>query len=115
MNEENKNSITYDENWQTVSQSEYPEVTLEPFSEQHDNSGDVSNTKRPNTFLLLTIQLIACLVIALAAFIIKNIGGELYTQTHKWYTANLNASAIFDSNNSLDLSNIFSQSTPDEI
>lgn len=123
MNEQNRNSITYDENWQSVSESEYAQVvsnqSRNPSEEDFESSAQENNKspqgKKPNTFLLLTIQLIVCLAIALTAFIIKNIGGKLYDDAHSLYQKAVNSSAIFDDNGEFDLSGLFSDSTPDEV
>lgn len=44
--------------------------------------------------LLVKIQLIVCLVLALAAFGIKSFGGELYTFVNNWYSEQMNTSLV---------------------
>ena len=77
--EENR-STTYDENWQDVTEPEYP-VILEP-SENDDGEDEELPKRMPRKRtapkqLLLTMQLIACILLIFAAFAIKGIGGEL--------------------------------------
>lgn len=44
--------------------------------------------------LLVKLQLIACLVVAITAFGIKTIGGDIYTTASNWYQQQLHASLI---------------------
>lgn len=46
--------------------------------------------------IVTVLQLSVCIVIALAAFIIKNIGGDIYNNVKKMYYDNLNNSVIID-------------------
>ena len=120
--EENKNTITYAENWNKISESEYPEIIPidEEFKENKscNNKNIQKNIKELNNSskqLLITLQLIICLLVALAAFVVKGIGGNMYTTIRELYYSNLNNSAIFDTYLSTpDLSSIFIFSTNDE-
>lgn len=116
--EENKSYITYDENWQNVSESEYP-VLREPtevYTEDYNDTPEPKNHK-PSTpkQLLITIQLVLCIIMALAAFVLKSLGGEIYQTVHDWYYAELNNSAIFDGNNSFDINSLFGKASADEV
>lgn len=121
MNEENKNSITYDEGWQNVSKSEYPVTASHNYSENEDK--ETSNQNLPNKRkaknspkqLLITIQLILCILIALAALVIKSIGGNFYSAAQKLYYSNLNNSAIFDNSTDFNLKKLFGTATKDEV
>lgn len=117
MNEENKNSITYDENWQSITKSEYPQIT-EPENEKEENPSlekkKQKNHKDSPKQYLITIQLVVCIIIALLAFMLKSFGGEFYTMAHDWYYSELNNSAIFDDNKSFSLSELFGTATQDE-
>lgn len=115
MSEENRNQITYDENWQTVSYSEYPVTAQSEKTESEfcDEKKIKKNNDSPKQ-LLITIQLIICILIALSAFVIKSFGGDFYKLSREWYYSNLNESAIFDDRNEFDLSKIFSIATDDE-
>lgn len=116
--DEKISTITYDENWQNVSEPEYPvlKTDAEEDSLQEDGIPIAKNRekKQTPTYFLLTIQLIACLIIAFAAFVIKSIGGELYEVTHSWYSYQLNNTAIFDSESGFDPHFFLAGATPDE-
>lgn len=72
--------------------------------------------KSHNSQVLITAQLIICLLIALAAFIIKTIGGDFYADTRQWYYGELNKSIIAkDIPDDYKLSEIFGTATDDEI
>lgn len=45
---------------------------------------------------VIILQLVVCILIALAAFVIKSIGGELYSNIREMYYSNLNNSLIID-------------------
>ncbi len=116
--DENNNSITYDKDWQSVSRPEYPKTTdyeeiLEDNSQEENSSAPRRKKDSPRQ-LLITIQLIVCIIIALAAFVLKNIGGEVYETARDWYYSNLNSSVIFDTNSDLSLEKLFGRATSDE-
>ena len=111
MNEEKRNEITYDENWQNVSYAEYPVTVKKNKDEDKMIEKKVDSPKQ----LLITIQLLVCIIIILVAFIIKSFGGELYKNTNEWYYSNLNSSAIFDNTNEISLEEFFQGSTEDEV
>lgn len=116
--DENNNNITYDENWQSVSETEYPVITsANPEDDAINDNIPIKKKARrnPPSQLLLTIQLILCIIIALAAFILKNMGGTFYGTAHDWYYSSLNNSAVFDGNSDFDLNSIFNKATPDEV
>ncbi len=116
QNNENKNTITYDEGWQTVSEKEYTNYASKEnssVSASEDNGLSASKQKRPKQ-LLITIQLIICLIIALAAFIIKGIGGDFYNQIRSFYYSNLNSSAVFDGDKIFDFNSVFGTASDDE-
>ncbi len=116
MNEENKNAITYDDDWKNVSQQEYPQVV--GYESDNNNKDElkepVKNKKIGNSQLLITIQLVACILIALSAFVLKSFGGEIYSNVRNWYYSQLNNSAIFDTESIFDLTKINGISTDDE-
>ena len=116
MNEENKNTITYDEGWESVTESEYPVVGSAAESENEDKPAPEDKKKKDNSpkQLLITIQLIICILIALAALVIKSIGGEFYATVRDMYYSNLNNSAIFEDSNGINIDNIFGLATQDE-
>ena len=116
--EEKRSTITYDENWQDVTEPEYP-VILEPSERSEEETkeflpGSPARRRSAPKQLLLTIQLIACILLFLAAFVIKGIGGEVYQNIREWYYTQLNHSAIFEKDRSFDFSALLRIATPDE-
>lgn len=118
MNEENKNSITYDEGWESVTNREYPVVGTTNTEINDDESIKLKEQKKKENSpkqLLITIQLIICILIALAALLIKSFGGDFYASAREVYYSNLNNSAIFDNSDNFNLNKLFSSATQDEI
>ncbi len=119
LSNQNKNTITYDEGWESVTESEYPVVASQNFGE--DNSEESVNpkaVKKPNDSpkqLLITIQLIVCILIAIAALLIKTFGGEFYADVHQKYYSNLNNDAIFGEDENFNLNDFLKASTDDEV
>lgn len=125
MNEENKNTITYDDDWKNVSVAEYPkrvehysddEYAEEYVEDNSDNENKNIPKKKNNSpkQLLITFQLIACIIIALTAFAIKNIGGSVYDTVREWYYSELNSSLIFEEAPDFSIGSLFGTSTSDE-
>lgn len=116
MSEEIKNSITYDENWQSASNYEYPVIGThnidEPETEMPKKTKKRGNSPKQ---LLITIQLIVCILFALAAIVIKGFGGDFYESARKAYYSQLNNSAIFDDLKKFSLDRLFSAATQDEV
>lgn len=114
--EENYSTITYDENWQDVTEPEYP-VILEPSGADDPQEAPAERERRKREApkqLLLTLQLTACVLLGLAALAIKGIGGELYQTVRDWYYTQLNRSAVFEEDRSFDFSALLPQGTADE-
>ena len=118
-NNDNRNTITYDDDWKSVSYSEYPKTT-EDFDSSEEEEKSLSPEKNiakkdsPKQ-LVITVQLVCCILIALAAFLLNLFGGEVYAATRDWYYLNLEKSVIFDTgDNKIDLSNLFG-ATSDEV
>ena len=95
LNEE-FNSITYDENWQSVSEPETP--VLSAADNEPDDEGIILEKRKKSApkHILLTVQLVCCILLAVAAFALKGIGGEVYEAVKDWYFTQLNDTAIFD-------------------
>ena len=115
----NRNTITYDDDWKSVSYSEYPKTT-EDFDSSEEEEKSLSPEKNiakkgsPKQ-LVITVQLVCCILIALAAFLLNLFGGEVYAATRDWYYSNLEKSVVFDTgDNKIDLSNLFT-ATSDEV
>ena len=115
----NRNTITYDDDWKSVSYSEYPK-TIEDFETDEEDakpslSEKATAKKDSPRQLVITAQLVCCILVALAAFLLNLFGGEVYAATREWYYSNLEKSVIFDAgDNQIDLSNLFT-ATSDEV
>lgn len=116
MNEENRNTITYDENWQSVADAEYPQI-IEPNEDEEiiQKKGKKDKEKDYPKQHLLTFQLVVCLIIVILAFALKSIGGEIYTIVHDWYYSELNNSVIFEDDSKIDIDSLFGVSTSNEV
>lgn len=121
-NNDNRSTITYDDDWKSVSYSEYPKASEELDSDEEDvsslsalsaeNSDEKKNSPKQ---LVITIQLVCCILVALAAFLLNLFGGEVYAATRELYYSNLEKSVVFDTgDNKIDLSNLFT-ATSDEV
>lgn len=99
-NEIRQSEITYDDGWQNVSTPEYPQ-TLSDFMDEYYNDETLEEEleeeqprklkkKRDTPIqLLMIIQLVLCLLVCLVAYMIKNIGGDVYNTAHNWYATEL--------------------------
>ncbi len=107
----------YCSDWQSVSRSEYPEQ-IEPMPDEEEEESIAPAVKTAKTAaskqLLLTLQLAACVLLALAAFVLKNTGGETYRAVREWYYRQINSSIISDGDRGFDLGRMFSSATADE-
>lgn len=118
-NNNNRNTITYDDDWKSVSYSEYPKTTEDFDSSEKEEKSlspekNIAKKDSPRQ-LVITVQLVCCILIALAAFLLNLFGGEVYAATRDWYYSNLEKSVIFDTgDNKIDLSNLFG-ATSDEV
>lgn len=115
----NRNTITYDDDWKSVSYSEYPKATEDFEVDEEDAKSSLSEKstakKDSPRQLVITVQLVCCILVALAAFLLNLFGGNVYATTRDWYYSNLEKSVIFDTgDNKIDLSNLFS-ATSDEV
>lgn len=121
QNELKQNEITYDENWQTVSTPEYAQIVSVDEEETAEINNEVADIKKPKKKrdspiqLLIIIQLAICLLIALFAYTVKNIGGDFYANLHNWYYSNLNRTLVVENNTEVDFTNILKSSTADEV
>ena len=111
--EENRDTITYDENWQTVCESEVP-VILDKDEADAEPSAEPKPFEPPRQ-LLLTAQLVVCVLIALAAFVLKSVSGDIYQTARNWYITSLNNTAIFDGREHFDLGMLTEKATADEV
>lgn len=118
MTEENfTNEITYDDGWQSASCPEYSvPANAETESADTMEAAPKKRKKSHNSQVLVTMQLIICLLLALAAFVIKTVGGDFYTAARQWYYGELNKSIIAENTpDDYNLSEIFGTATDDEV
>ena len=109
--QENKSSITYDKNWQQVSEPQICVTAPVNEDEQEEAPRVAVPAGKP---LLLTIQLILCILIGLAAFVLKSVGGTVFEDAKSLYQTQLTQSAVYDGKRQFDLSALFQKATADE-
>lgn len=110
--QENKNSITYDKNWQQVSE---PQICVSAVSEEAEEPKDSPDMIKPaGKPLLLTVQLILCIVLGLAAFVLKSVGGTVFEDAKRLYRTQLTQSAVYDGKRNYDLNSLFHMASADE-
>ena len=117
MNEEiNKNTITYEDGWQEVSSTEYPQSSEIEVDEATSEEPVIKKEKNKSYGqLLVTVQLVICILIAIAALLLKTVGGDIYKYASEWYYSELNKSIIADSNGeNFSLEKFFPVATNDE-
>ncbi len=118
MKEENfTNEITYEDGWQNVSEPEYSHaVADENDVESQEEEQQPKPKKTHNSQVLITAQLVICILIAIVALIIKTIGGDFYSFAREWYYSELDKSIIAEgSAQDYKLSEIFGTATEDEV
>lgn len=104
--------IEYDENWQTVSSQTYAQPYCEESQEEqlHNEEaikGEIKAKKEKSPKqLVIILQLILCILIFSAFYILKQTGSDFYSEISRWYSESLNNSLIsttvfsdFDINN----------------
>ena len=110
---EDLNRITYDENWQSVSE---PETAVVSMPQEDGEDGCSPQPRQRRSFSrqpVLTLQLVLCVLLGIAAFVFRGFGGEAYDAAHDIYVSMLNDTAIFDRVRSFDAAELIS--TADEI
>ena len=116
MEENRKDSIVYDEQWQRF---DVPEVVENIRVEKHDDSKDRSfenNYRKTRDFpSLITIQLVITLLIAFLVFILKSMDADIYREISKWYNEQMQKTLVSDSTfEDIDLS-AYLKASADEI
>lgn len=112
--EENKSFISYDENWQSVAEPEYPKLS-EPETESKENEEPPKLPKlNASKQYLVTAQLVICILIGVSAFVLKSVGGETYNNIRELYYSHLNNTVIFDGESGFDINTLLGRATPDE-
>lgn len=105
--EENRSFVSYDEDWQRVDTPVAP-VICDREEEEAAPSAPRRTPRRP----VLTVQLAACLLLAVAAFALKSIGGVAYETARAWYVTHLNDTALIGGGSGLEA--LWSAATADE-
>lgn len=117
-NNDSRNTITYDDDWKSVSYSEYPKVSDELDLDEEDvNSLSAENSDERKILETACDNDSTCVLYYYSScgFLLNLFGGEVYAATREWYYSNLEKSVVFDTgDNKIDLSNLFT-ATSDEV
>ena len=119
MSEIHSNEIIYEEGWrQSAPPTDYSENEDTPIDEVPEKPDEQPDSSKP---LLITVQLIICLLAALALFLMKSMDSDFYHVFMDYYRDELEkpviSQGVFDA---LDVSRLFGESavsitsTPDE-
>lgn len=114
LNEERKDTIIYDEDFKTVekvvvSHNEDEEKSEEVVTQEKEQKG-----KTPPKNMLVIIQLVICLVIAIAVFLFKTTDCEFYRNFVKWYKEEQDKTLISSQQiEKIDLNSMLFKATPD--
>ena len=108
MSEYRKDEIIYDEDWLRVDtplEREYPAQSVAD-SEVPAEQRNTRKLRPKRTFpALITIQLVICLVIAFAVFMLKAMNSDVYHQFCDWYNEQMQYTLVSgDTFESIDLS-----------
>ena len=111
--DEKRSGITYEEDWQQVSEPETPVICNSGGdAEAQEAAVSVRRVRTPPRHLVLTLQLAACILLGVAAFALKSIGGEVFEAVRGWYVEQLSDTAIFDGTRGLEA--LEGAASPDE-
>lgn len=118
MSEIQHNEIIYEEGWRDAAPPAETEIPLDEAAEKPDENADSREPSRP---LLITIQLVLCLLAALVLFLLKAMDSVGYREFMAYYHEEMGkpvvSQGVFDS---LDIGRLFAednvtvQATPDE-
>ncbi len=99
MSEYRKDEIIYDEDWLRVDtplEREYP-AQIEEHNSPADDARNLKKQRPKRTFpALITIQLVLCLIVAFAVFMLKAMNSDLYHQFCKWYNDSMQYTLVPD-------------------
>ena len=110
---EKKNEIVYDEGFARPSKTVIQKDEEEPIPVDEQEK-----PKEPNGFkpLLISVQLLFCLLSALLLFLLKSMGSDLYDRFEAWYNEEMNKPLISQSMfDQADLSAFLSPASVDEV
>lgn len=107
--EDDRERIDMETDWQPVDTPETPVIAADAYEEEETPPRRQS---APPRHLLLTVQLAACVLLGVAAFALKSIGGEVWETVRGWYVEQINDSAIFEGARGME--QLWGAATPDE-
>ncbi len=115
MSEIHKSEIIYEEGWRETA----PSAEAEPLPVDETPAENTAEKHTETKPLLISIQLVLCLLLALALFLLKSMDSEIYHDFIDYYHDELKkpmvSQGVFDT---LDVTKLFQspkvQSTPDE-
>ncbi len=120
MNDERRGEIVYEEGWRENAPVISPEEPVDYSAEELSSKEPLPDSPRRHS-LLLTIQLVICLLLALALFLLKMTGNKVYDSFMEFYREELQKPLISrDVFDAADISRLFPgeeitvQVTPDE-
>ncbi|MBQ0098621.1 MAG: hypothetical protein KBS62_06805 [Oscillospiraceae bacterium] len=114
MNEERKDTIIYDEDFKTVEKVVVRHDEDDKISEEEIVQEKEQREKTVPKNMLVIIQLVICLVIAIAVFLLKTTDCEFYRNFVKWYNEEQQKTLISSQQiEKIDLNSIFFKATPD--
>lgn len=110
--EKRTDEIVYDEGFRSPSNRIEKAEEAEPIPVDEQKSAQKSDRPKP---LLITIQLLLCLVIALSLFLLKSMGSELYDEFESRYNEEMKKTLISQSAfDNMTPQKLFSSATADE-
>lgn len=114
LNEERKDTIIYDEDFKTVEKVVVRHDEDDKISEEEIVQEKEQREKTVPKNMLVIIQLVICLVIAIAVFLLKTTDCEFYRNFVKWYNEEQQKTLISSQQiEKIDLNSIFFKATPD--
>lgn len=109
MEENRKDTIVYDENWQTLDTPVLVTNANEEESVKDENAVEPKREKSHRFPALITVQLILCLILAFVVFLLKSMGSDAYHSFSSWYEDMMQDTLMPNSEfEDIDLSGYFS-------
>lgn len=97
-------SIEYDEDWQSIDTipATAAEYTMEDSAVDTEDASEAvlqekevkKSNKASGTQTIIRLQLIVCLLVAIAFFVVKTLNADLYNTFIQWYTVQIISSII---------------------
>lgn len=118
MSEIQRNEIIYEEGWHEAAPLMEPEMPLDEIEPEKEEKAENRETSRP---LLITLQLVLCLLLALVLFLLKAMDSGFYHDFMDYYHEELGKPVVSQEFfGAMDISRLFAdgtvtvQATPDE-